>query len=507
MRKRIVVFFIGWMVAFSVVATPELAIALKDTPAPDTEFIRTPAKYVFKKLINTAQRSGNTNLSSFDIKCDLSGCDDVKISINFAGMSLLEAIQQSAKATGAGVDFQDRIIVLKDPTLVEELILPDPDTQASTNVTQSADTDTAIDKKPQGTPSVSFSDVSHGIVFVENGESSGSAFIAEMNGKTYIFSNQHNFLGAKRIVMRSMTGQTLKPIRFEYSRTHDLVRLLLPPEATEGLKILTFSQETPNIDDKIVIYGNSAGGGVATELDGKIIGVGPSDIEITAKMVPGNSGSPILNGKAEVVGVATYATLGSNFERGSAYDKMYKGTRFSKVRRYGVRIPEDGWISDNLSSFLRQTHRQKDMKNYITAILTLQQYWTGSKAQDRAATDLFDYYGRLNNTGRPPFEFSNKETEEQLRKVVRSFVINHRDLLDHASRISATKREEEVNRMKKNLTSGVQEIADTINETFWKTNLLKSNARELKDAANEIINTIRETKDPYASTKKKSRRY
>ncbi|MDF7826462.1 serine protease [Pontiellaceae bacterium B12227] len=499
MRKQILTGLTGWMLALSAMASQELALALKDTPAPDQEYVRTPAKYIFQKLSNTAHRSGNPALSSFKIDIELAGCDNVKVSINLADLTLLEALQEVAKSTGAGIEFGERHITLKDPSLTTELVLEEPAEEPVLADTTTEEPDRKRSRKDE--PEVAFSDVSHAIIFVENGDGRGSAFIAEMDGKTYVFSNQHNFLGAKRIIMRTMRGTILKPNLFEYSRTHDLVRLLLDEKDIEGLSVLKLSSEIPNIDEKIVIFGNSAGGGVATELEGEIIGVGPADIEITAKMVPGNSGSPILNNKSEVVGVATYATLGQKFDRGSSYDKMFKGTRFAKVRRYGVRIPETGWVSDNLNFFLRQTYRQEDMKTFMLAIYALHQYWIG-KTDSSLVNRMFDSYGSIGSSTTPPFKFKMKENEEILKQVVRSFVLNHREMERRATQLSTGRREDEIGRMKKILTTGLEDMRETIDDTYWKTNLLKKDARELKEISEEIINQIKETKDPYSKKKR-----
>jgi hypothetical protein len=221
-------------------------------------------------------------------------------------------------------------------------------------------------------------------------------------------------------------------------------------------------------------------------------------------MVPGNSGSPIINHEAEVVGVATYATLGRKFEKGSAYEKMFKGTRFGKVRRYGIRIPEKGWVNDSMSSYLKQTYRLEDMKTYVMAIYALFQYWQGDSSYAAFVNRMFSAYGGIGRNAKAPFEFKEKELEELLRKTVRTFKMNHEDLTERAVRMSEADREIEMDRIKRLLIKGVEDVKTAADKTYWKSNLLKQDARAVREMSEEIINQIETGSDPYS--KKRSRR-
>ena len=505
MGKRMYWGLIAIMAGQLAMANPELASALKQTAAPSHEYVRTPSRYIFKKLSDAAHRSGQPALSSFTIKNELAGSGDVKVSINLNGMTLFEAIQAVAEASGAGAEFQDKCVVLKNPDDVVALAEMEEAAPEPIAWKPEVKEKSATKRTEDVAPRISFSDVSHALVFVENGDSRGSGFIAEMDGVNYVFSNQHNFLGAKRINLKTMNGTYLKPVSFEYSRTHDIVRLRLAPEDVEELTVLKINFGSPLIHDEIVIYGNSAGGGVATELEGEVIGVGPADIEITAKMVPGNSGSPILNHDAEVVGVATYATLGQDFQKGSAYEKAFKGTRFNKVRRYGIRVPDAGWISDSMVFYLRQTYQLADMKTYILAVYTLHQYWQGNSAHAAMATRMITAYGGIAHSGEPPFDFKTKEWEDMLRKVVRIFKMNHEDLSDSNGNLSSGQGTDAVERLKRILREGVEQVQVSAEKTHWKSNLLKQEARGIKEMADEIINQIEESRNPYGNTNRRNR--
>src|SRR6185312_7757504 len=79
---------------------------------------------------------------------------------------------------------------------------------------------------------------------------------------------------------------------------------------TDGIEASEAVDKDVSIGDAVVVLGNSQGRNVVTEIEGKVTGVGPELIEVDAKFVPGNSGSPIIHVKSgKVIGVATFVTV------------------------------------------------------------------------------------------------------------------------------------------------------------------------------------------------------
>jgi len=115
-------------------------------------------------------------------------------------------------------------------------------------------------------------------------------------------------------------------------------------EVNNELPAFKLSNETPKIDDKIAIYGNSAGEGAITEERGEIKAIGTFRLEVTAHVVVGNSGSPVINGSGEVVGVYTYVTRGDSSNDFDMLDSRYKDGRKWAVRFTGVK-----WIVAHLT--------------------------------------------------------------------------------------------------------------------------------------------------------------
>lgn len=456
---------------------------LEQISPPQQEYIRIPASYVLTSLEKSARSSGKSELVSFSIKNELEGSENTELSIDFTGMNMLNAIQTVAEAIGGEADFQTKgVVIVEEGSVVHESD-SDSDEPAS-NKSSRRDKD----------PLFSFSDISHALVFVENGDGRGSGFIAKMGDSVYFISNQHNLFGAVSLELKTMDGKTLKPKEFEYHKNLDLIRMKLSEDSLENLVVLTLSEKTPSTDDPIFVYGNSAGGDVATELDGEIIGVGPTSIEINAKIVPGNSGSPILNRQGEVLGVASYATLGAEFEKGSPYEKLLKNTRFSKVRRYGIRIPEEEWVKGNLPSFLNQTYQLMDMHSYLMASYTLFKYALGERGSAALAESFIAYYEKPTSTGRPLIDFKLEEMEKKFGELVRSFkrvITEITDASQKDTKRSKTELEIDAERVSRILTrffsDKIRAVRTQAEETNWQSSLLEEQAEAVMIIADEFV--------------------
>ena len=174
------------------------------------------------------------------------------------------------------------------------------------------------------------------LVLVDCEDGSGSGFLAEMEGKKYLITNEHVLRAANGEMphVQLLDGRKLKLGELEIAKDRDLVRIGVDADVVP----FRVSEEIPNIGAGVVIYGNSAGGGVATEVTGKIQGVGPSRIEVDAMFVSGNSGSPVIDTNANVIGVATFATYYADKK-----DWTKKDTRFNDVRRFALRLSSVEW--------------------------------------------------------------------------------------------------------------------------------------------------------------------
>ncbi|RKX39376.1 MAG: hypothetical protein DRP64_14350 [Verrucomicrobia bacterium] len=209
----------------------------------------------------------------------------------------------------------------------------------------------------------SYNDIHDKLVVIEHDMGSGSGFIAKMDGKTYLITNQHVILGGDKIAFTTISGEKLRPRKVELSSTRDIARLLL--DGDSGFETTT----QVDMDEPIGVFGNSEGAGVATELYGTVTGVGGEVVEVSAEFVSGNSGSPVLNLNREAVGIATYV-------RYSEESRMKEGTQFeNKTRRFCYRLTNVQWVAVNWKKYnekFGKVYRQNEiLTNRIQGIVSV----------------------------------------------------------------------------------------------------------------------------------------
>lgn len=191
-----------------------------------------------------------------------------------------------------------------------------------------------------------FNQVKDGLIIVQCDTSSGSGFVVEMeNGTKWFVTNKHVVEGQKRVAAFLLDGRELKLGAFQVAKDRDLVRF----SVDEKTKSMTISGNVPNIGDAVFVFGNSDGEGVATDLCGEIVGVGPKQIEVSNKFVHGNSGSAVIDEQGTVLGVATFATYDYDVSDWTKID-----TRFANVRRFALRFTGVEWEAMEYSSFYKK---------------------------------------------------------------------------------------------------------------------------------------------------------
>jgi len=113
-----------------------------------------------------------------------------------------------------------------------------------------------------------------------------------------------------------------------------------------------------SIGDEVIVLGNSDGLGTVTELRGRVTGIGPTQIEIDAEFVNGNSGSPIIHAlSGKVIGVATFAIIPN-------LTALNTGTEMANIRRFGVRIDTaTEWDQPTWSRFVRESQKLRQIES------------------------------------------------------------------------------------------------------------------------------------------------
>jgi hypothetical protein len=187
---------------------------------------------------------------------------------------------------------------------------------------------------------------------------SGSGFIAKMDGRVYLFTNQHVVLGADTITFKTVSGLRPAPVGVHVPKTGDIIRFLLKQE--DGLELA----DKVLVKDPIAIFGNSLGGGVATALYGMVTVMDSELIEVSADAVSGNSGSPVLNLDKQVVGIVSHVRSYSRDETGS------------KSQRFCHRLLNREWGSIHWKSFNgKQAALYRKTEANVDELLTAAYRW------------------------------------------------------------------------------------------------------------------------------------
>ncbi len=165
------------------------------------------------------------------------------------------------------------------------------------------------------------------VYVIETPNGRGTGFLVAANNQAWLYTNQHVIDSPRKLRVIGSSGGTLKVGELEIAKDRDLARFKV--DLRSGLAIAP----DPTHGDEIIVYGNSRGTGHITEDYGKIVGISPTEIEVDADIVAGNSGGPIVNASNEVFAVSAYV-LFADQDR----DATIAGTRFEASRRFGLLI-------------------------------------------------------------------------------------------------------------------------------------------------------------------------
>lgn len=220
------------------------------------------------------------------------------------------------------------------------------------------------------------------IVVIEGDKSVGTGFLSTIEGKKVVLSNAHVFLGNTKVALKTMSGDMLPYKNVLLVKDRDVAAYVLSSNMVSTSLEITKDIKENMVGDPVWVLGNSEGGGVVTTLSGKILAVGPNLLEINAGFVSGNSGSPIIS-HGKVIGVATFVTQHKK-------NWINAGTRFSEVRRFGVRVDNMLWANFaeiNVEKYHQELQllgeAQHEVELVVSRIITSRSYRPSKKTIGR----------------------------------------------------------------------------------------------------------------------------
>ncbi len=168
------------------------------------------------------------------------------------------------------------------------------------------------------------------LVFIENSDGSGSGFVCTIGGRKFVVTNQHVIAGTQGVRFTLLDREPLKTGAAAAASGHDIMTFAADA-APRAMEMMAGVEKEAAVGDEVAVLGNAEGARVIRPFVGKLVGIGPNLVEVSAEFVPGNSGSPIVHLKSgKVIGVATYAVV-------RQIDSL-TGRRNPQVRRFGFRL-------------------------------------------------------------------------------------------------------------------------------------------------------------------------
>ncbi len=233
------------------------------------------------------------------------------------------------------------------------------------------------------------------IVLIEGNHGVATGFVTTYRDKLFVATNLHVLGDNQKLVVKTIDGETLAVSGIIGAVGADiaLLRVTRPELAPPQLPLASDVIQSSKIEDMVTVVGNRLGGGVATQVNGKVLGLGPDRIEVDARFQPGNSGSPVIQRKTgEVIGIATYLENvqidESKLKNGSAGvrqsgEKRWFAYRFDTVAR---------WETIDWARWQAQTKRLNDFRENSLALLALVEGNTPEAASHPKLRALIDEY-------------------------------------------------------------------------------------------------------------------
>lgn len=211
-------------------------------------------------------------------------------------------------------------------------------------------------------------DQARAVVLIKGDNAEGTGFLIKTPDGAAVVTNIHVIANNPNLKITTNTGAFVTMLSAKGASDRDLALLSVKEDPNFNyLEVSTDISQTVQPGDAVVTPGNSEGGEVMLNTQGKVLGIGPERIEFDNPIYHGNSGGPVFHLKSgKVLGVVTEAI---KVDVSNDLDKTSFASRNSAIsgsmRYFGLRLDTvSAWVPIDWrqfgieTAFLDQFHEQ-----------------------------------------------------------------------------------------------------------------------------------------------------
>ena len=225
----------------------------------------------------------------------------------------------------------------------------------------------------------------------------GSGFFISQSGD--IITNYHVLQGADSAEVKTSDGKTY-PITYIVAGDEQSDIICLSVDIpSQYVHPLSLSATVPEVGERIIVYGSPLGlektvsDGIVSAIR-EVPGYGKL-IQITAPISPGSSGSPVLNMKGEVIGVATFQMIeGQNLNFAIPSERI---TKLNLVKEKKISLSEEKEIGKYLPKY--------EPTKILSANITITDWKQESYGLLLGRSDYVYVYYAVENTGEVDIDY------------------------------------------------------------------------------------------------------
>jgi hypothetical protein len=201
-------------------------------------------------------------------------------------------------------------------------------------------------------------DQARAVVLIKGDNAEGTGFLVKTADGPAVVTNIHVISNNPNLKITTNTGAQIAILSYKGATDRDMVMISIADGNYSYLELAKDVSATVQPGDEVITPGNSEGGEVMLNTDGKVLGIGPERVEFDNPVYHGNSGGPVFHVKSgKVIGVVTEAI---KVDVSNELDKASFANRNSAIghsmRYFGLRVDSvPKWETYEPRRFLNET--------------------------------------------------------------------------------------------------------------------------------------------------------